>query len=308
MAEREEFFMSKNKKCIFRGAATALVTPFKSGSVDYIALGKLIEYQIERGIDALVICGTTGEGATLTPHEHQEVLAFALEKADGRVPMIAGAGSNNTAHAVETSRFASRLGYDALLCVTPYYNKATERGLVKSYTAIADASEKPIILYNVPSRTSTNITLPVYRELAKHGNIVGVKEASGNISAVAKLLCECGDDFDIYSGNDDQALPILALGGAGVISVVSNIIPREMSALCREWFAGNARAARDLHEQYLSLMNTMFCDLNPIPVKTALALMNLCREEFRLPICEPDDMIREKIKIALKQYSLIQND
>ena len=297
--------MSKNKKSAFRGAATALITPFCDGGVDYIALGRLIDRQIESGIDALVICGTTGESATLTSSEHREVLAFALEKADGRVPMIAGTGSNDTAHAIETSRFASRLGYDALLCVTPYYNKATDRGLIKSFCAIADASEKPIILYNVPTRTCTNITLPVYRELSQHENIVGVKEASGNMSAIAKLLCECGDDFDIYSGNDDQTLPLLALGGSGVISVVSNLIPGEMSALCREWFAGNIFAARDIHERYLSLMNLMFCEVNPIPIKTALALMSLCREEFRLPLCEPDDTTRERLRSALKQHALI---
>lgn len=297
--------MSKNKKSIFRGAASAIVTPFRNGEIDYIALGKLIDFQIERGIDALVICGTTGESATLTDLEHREVLSFSLEKADGRVPMIAGTGSNDTAHAIETSKFASRLGYDALLCVTPYYNKATERGLVKSFTAIADAAEKPIILYNVPPRTCTNITLPVYRELSKHENIVAVKEASGNISAIAKLICDCGDDLDIYSGNDDQTLPMLALGGSGVISVVSNIIPREMSKLCHAYFKGNMSAAREIHERYLSLMNLMFCEVNPIPVKTALSLMGICKEEFRLPMCEPEDATREKLRDALQKYALI---
>ncbi len=297
--------MDKAKKCIFKGAATALVTPFKDGKVDYIALGNLIDFQIERGIDALVICGTTGECATLTDGEYREVLAFSLAKSGGRVPMIAGTGSNNIATATERSRFASRLGYDALLCVTPYYNKATERGLVKSYTAVADAAEKPLILYNVPSRTGTNITLNVYRELAKHGNIVGVKEASGNISAVARLVAECGDDLDIYSGNDDQTLPLLSLGGKGVISVASNVIPREMSELCRKWFAGDAQGARELHERYLALMNSMFLELNPIPVKTALSLMGYCREEFRLPICEPDDETRDRLIAVLKNYDLV---
>ena len=297
--------MSKNKKCIFRGAATALVTPFRDGEIDYISLGRLIDFQIDGGIDALVISGTTGESATLTDKEFREVLAFSLEKADGRVPMIAGTGSNNIALAVERSRFASRLGYDALLCVTPYYNKATERGLVKSYCAIADASEKPIILYNVPSRTGTSITLPVYRELSKHQNIVGVKEASGNISAIAKLICECGEDLDVYSGNDDQTLPVLSLGGAGVISVVSNIIPREMSMLCRAWSDGDAARAQDLHERYLSLMDSMFLELNPIPVKTALSLMGMCQEEFRLPLCSPEEATRQKLRNALKKQALI---
>ena len=297
--------MSKNKKCIFKGAATALVTPFCDGKVDYIALGSLIDRQIESGIDALVICGTTGESSTLSDKEHREVLSFALEKADGRVPLIAGTGSNDIAHAVETSRFASRLGYGALLCVTPYYNKATERGLVKSFTAIADASEKPIILYNVPTRTCTNITLSVYRELAKHENIVAVKEASGNLSAIARLICECGEDFDIYSGNDDQTLPLLALGGKGVISVVSNLIPREMSELCRAWFDGETALAREIHEKHLALMNLMFCEINPIPVKTSLALMELCREEFRLPMCQADGSTREKLRETLKKHALI---
>ena len=305
MAERGDIFMGKTKKCVFKGASSAIVTPFRGGKVDYIALGKLIDFQIQSGIDALVVCGTTGECATLADREYREVLAFSLAKADGRVPMIAGAGSNNIATAVERSKFASHLGYDALLCVTPYYNKATDKGLVKSYTAIADAAEKPIILYNVPSRTGTNISLNVYRELAKHENIVGVKEASGNISTVAKLIAECGDALDIYSGNDDQTLPLLALGGLGVISVVSNIIPREMSDLCRKWFAGDAQGARELHEKYLCLMNSMFLELNPIPVKTALSLMGYCAEEFRLPLCEPDGTTRERLSEALKKYALI---
>ena len=278
--------MSKNKKSIFKGAATALVTPFRDGDVDYKCLGSLIDRQISLGIDALVICGTTGEASTLSDLEHKRVLSFALERSGGRLPMIAGTGSNDTAHAVEMSRFASSLGYDALLTVTPYYNKASERGLVKSFTTIADAADKPIILYNVPTRTCCNMTLPVYRELAKHENIVAVKEASGNISATAELISECGDDFDVYSGNDDQTLPLLSLGGAGVISVVSNVIPAEMSSLCRAWFDGNAEKCRALHEKHLKLMKLMFSDINPIPVKTALAAMGLCAEELRLPLCE----------------------
>lgn len=289
---------------IFKGAATALVTPFRDGNVDYKCLGELIDRQIALGIDALVICGTTGEASTLSDHEHKSVLSFALNRAKGRVPMIAGTGSNDTAHAVEMSKFASEIGYDALLTVTPYYNKASEQGLIKSFTAIADASQKPIILYNVPTRTSCNITLPVYRELAKHENIVAVKEASGNISAIAELICECGDSLDVYSGNDDQTLPILALGGIGVISVVSNIIPKEMSALCRAWFDGNVPSCRALHEKYLTLMKTMFCDVNPIPVKTALSYMGLCKEEFRLPMCPTDDKKRETIITEIHNANL----
>jgi 4-hydroxy-tetrahydrodipicolinate synthase len=297
--------MSKTKKSIFKGAATALITPFRDGEVDFAALGDLIDRQIDLGIDALVICGTTGESATLSDEEHHAVLEYSLAKSMGRVPMIAGTGSNDTAHAVEMSKYAASLGYDGLLVVTPYYNKATEKGLIKSYTAIADASDCPIILYNVPTRTCCNITLPVYSELAKHENIVAVKEASGNISAIAELIAECGDDFDIYSGNDDQALPMLALGGSGVISVVSNIIPQEMKALCQKWFDGDIKECRRLHEKYLKLMKIMFCEVNPIPVKTAAEIMELCSAEMRLPMCPIGEENRKKMENLLKQYNLI---
>ena len=297
--------MSKNKKSVFKGTATALITPFRNSEVDFAALGDLIERQIECGIDALVICGTTGENATLTDEEHREVLKYALAKSGGKVPMIAGTGSNDTAHAIKMSRFASNLGYDALLVVTPYYNKATERGLTESYIQIANAASCPIILYNVPTRTCCNITLPVYRELAKHENIVAVKEASGNVSAVAELIAECGDDFDVYSGNDDQTLPMLSLGGAGVISVVSNIIPKEMVSLCSKWFDGDITSCRRLHEKYLKLMKMMFCEVNPIPVKTACSLMELCSDEMRLPMCEIGENNKIKLEKILKQYELI---
>lgn len=296
--------MSKSKKTIFYGAATALITPFKDGEVDFTAMGNLIDRQIDSGIDALVVCGTTGESCTLSDSEHHAVLEFALAKSDGRVPMIAGTGSNDTAHAVNMSKFASGLGYDGLLVVTPYYNKATEKGLIKSFTAIADAADCPIILYNVPTRTCCNITLPVYRELSKHENIVAVKEASGNISQIAELICECGDRFDIYSGNDDQTLPMLALGGSGVISVVSNIIPREMAELCTKWFDGDTEECRRLHEKYLRLMKMMFCEVNPIPVKTASAIMGLCSDELRLPMCEIGEENRNKIRTTLTLYGL----
>ena len=297
--------MSKNKKSVFKGTATALITPFRDGEVDFAALGDLIDRQIDCGIDALVICGTTGESATLSDGEHREILKYALAKSGGRVPMIAGTGSNDTAHAVKMSRFASEIGYDALLVVTPYYNKATERGLIESYIRIADASACPIILYNVPTRTCCNITLPVYRELAKHENIVAVKEASGNISAVAELIAECGDDFDVYSGNDDQTLTLLALGGSGVISVASNIIPKEMVSLCSKWFDGDIKECRRLHEKYLKLMKTMFCEVNPIPVKAACAMIGLCSDEMRLPMCEMGEENRIKLQNLLTQYELI---
>ena len=293
------------KQSIFAGAATALITPMRNGEVDYISLGRLIDFQIDGGIDALVICGTTGESATLSDEEHRSILEFALERAGGRVPLIAGTGSNDTAHAISTSRFASMLGYDGLLVVTPYYNKATERGLIKSFSSIADAVCCPIILYNVPSRTGCNITMQVYRELADHENIVAVKEASGSISAIAELIAQCGDRLDIYSGNDDQTLPMLALGAKGVISVVSNLIPHEVSSLCRKWFDGDTKECRRLHEKYLRLMKIMFCEVNPIPVKTSLSLMGLCSSEMRLPMCEIGEENRERLKGTLKEYKLI---
>ncbi len=291
---------------IFRGAATALVTPFRDGGVDFDGLGRLIDRQIDCGIDALVICGTTGEASTLSELEHRRVLSFALERSGGRIPMIAGTGSNDTLRAIETSRFAARIGYDALLVVTPYYNKASEMGLIRHFGAIADAAQSPIILYNVPTRTCCNITLPVYRELAKREYIVGVKEASGNISAVAELIAELGGILDIYSGNDDQCLPMLALGGAGVISVVSNVIPAEMAALCRAWLAGDVVLGRALHERYLTLMKAMFYDVNPIPVKAAMEMMGLCSGELRLPMCEARDEVKVRIEGALRGVALLE--
>lgn len=297
--------MSKSKISIFKGAATALITPFNGGEIDYDTMGELIERQVECGIDALVICGTTGENATLSDREHRQVLEYALAKSGGKVPMIAGTGSNDTAHAVKLSRFASEIGYDGLLVVTPYYNRATDTGLIKSFTAIADASLCPIILYNVPSRTACNISLPVYRQLSKHENVVAVKEASGNISQIAELIAECGDDLDVYSGNDAETLPILALGGSGVISVVSNIIPNEMKTLCKKWFDGDIKECRRLHEKYFNLMKMMFCEINPIPVKAACALMGLCEDEMRSPMCEIGEENRIKLKNSLKEYGLI---
>ena len=297
--------MSKNKKSIFKGAATALITPFSDGKVDCPALSGLIEFQISQGIDALVICGTTGESSTLSDAEHRAVLEFALDKIGGRVPAIAGTGSNNTSHAVTMTKYANSLGYDGILAVTPYYNKATEQGLIKSFTEIADASSKPVILYNVPTRTCCNITLPVYQALSKHENICAVKEASGNIGAIATLLSECGDDYDVYSGDDSSTLPMLSLGGSGVISVASNIIPKEMVSLCKKWFDGDTQGCRRLHEKYLSLMNMMFCEVNPIPVKTALSLLGYCKEEFRLPMCEIGENNRVLLKKTLKAYGII---
>ena len=298
--------MSKLKKTIFTGAATAIVTPFKNNEVDYDTFGELIEFQINGGIDALVVAGTTGEASTLTDDEHCRVIEYAVEKVNGRVPVIAGTGSNDTAYGIELSKFACRAGADGLLVVTPYYNKATPKGLIKNFLTTAEAVDKPIILYNVPSRTGCNITMPVYRELAKHENIVATKEASGNLSLIAQIADECGDELDIYSGNDDQVLPILSLGGKGVISVFSNLLPREMHNLCQSFFDGDVATSRRLQLEYLKLMNSLFIEVNPIPVKTACGIMGLCSEEMRLPLCEMEDANREKLISVMKEYSLIK--
>ena len=297
--------MSKLKKNIFTGAATALITPFKDGKLDYASLDALIEAQIAGGIDALVIAGTTGEAATLTHEEHCDLLRYSVEKVAGRVPVIAGTGSNDTAYGIELSRYACEVGCDALLLVTPYYNKATPKGLIKNFLATADATDKPIILYNVPSRTGVNITLPVYRELAKHERIVAVKEASGNLSAIAELIAECGDALDVYSGNDDQIVPIMSLGGKGVISVFSGIMPRVTHDLTAACLAGDFKTGAELQLKYLRLMNTLFCEVNPVPVKAASALLGLCGEEIRLPLCEMEPHNLEKLKTVMADYGLL---
>ena len=297
--------MSKLKKSIFTGAATAIITPFKNGGVDYEAFGKLIDTQIAAGIDGIVVAGTTGEAATLTHEEHCELLRYAVEKIDGRVPVIAGTGSNDTAYGIELSKYACEIGCDALLLVTPYYNKATPKGLIRNFLETAEATDKPIILYNVPSRTGVNISLPVYKELAKHERIVAVKEASGNLSAIAELISECGDALDVYSGNDDQIVPIMSLGGKGVISVWSGIQPREAHELCAACLAGDFKTGAEMQLKYLKLMNAMFYEVNPVPVKAASALMGLCTPEIRLPLCEMEDGNYEKLQGVMRAYGLI---
>ena len=297
--------MSKLKPSVFTGAATAIITPFKNGRIDYDAFGKLIDDQIARGIDAIVVAGTTGEAATLDHDEHCECMKFAVEKIAGRVPMIAGTGSNDTAYGIELSKYACEVGADALLLVTPYYNKATPKGLIQSFLATAEATDKPIILYNVPSRTGCNITLPVYKELAKHERIVAVKEASGNISAIAELIAECGDSFDIYSGNDDQIVPIMSLGGKGVISVLSNVLPEETHRMTKLCLDGDFKSATELQLKYLKLINALFCEVNPVPVKTAMAEMGWCDVEMRLPLCEMDDANKAKLLSVMKAHGLI---
>ena len=297
--------MSKLKPSIFTGAATAIITPFSEGKIDFASFGNIIEDQIAGGIDAIVVAGTTGEAATLTHEEHCECIKFVVEKVEGRVPVIAGTGSNDTAYGIELSKYACDVGADALLLVTPYYNKATPKGLIKNFLETADATNKPIILYNVPSRTGCNISLPVYKELAKHERIVAVKEASGNISAIAELCAACGDSFDIYSGNDDQIVPIMSLGGAGVISVLSNLLPKETHDITRLCFEGNYKDAAALQLKYLDLINALFCEVNPVPVKTAMAELGWCDIEMRLPLCEMEDANKAKLIAAMKAHGLL---
>lgn len=295
------------KETIFTGASTALITPFTpENGVDYDAFGKLIDWQIEKGIDSLVICGTTGEGSTLTDEEHKECIRFAAERIAGRVPMIAGTGSNDTDYANALSVYACEVGADALLLVSPYYNKATPKGLIRSFLDTAEKVNKPIILYNVPSRTGVNITMPVYRELAKHERIVAVKEASGNLSQVAEIAAELSDSLAIYSGNDDQIVPILSLGGKGVISVLSNVLPKETHDICAKYFAGDVVGSRDLQLKLLRLINSLFIEVNPIPVKTACGLMGLCSDAMRLPLCEMEDKNKEVLIGAMREAGLIK--
>ena len=295
--------MTKNP--IFRGAATALVTPLNENGVDYVQLKKLIDWQIEQGIDALVIAGTTGEGSTLTDEEHRVLLREAIKMIDGRVPAIAGTGSNDTAYAIELTKHACELGYDAMLVVTPYYNKATQKGLIKMFTAIADASTKPIILYNVPSRTGVDIAPSTYAALADHPMIKAIKEASGNLSKVAETAHLVGDKLDIYSGNDDQIIPILSLGGAGVISVLSNPMPKETSRICHDFFEGNIEAARKTQLDLIPLINTLFCEVNPIPAKAAMAAMGFCEDYLRLPLTPMEEGNKAKLLKLMAEQNLI---
>ena len=293
------------KQTVFRGAATALITPLNANGVDYEAFGKLIDWQIAQGIDGLVIAGTTGEGATLTYQEHEECIRYAVERAAGRVPIIAGSGSNDTNRAVTLSKFSCRAGADALLVVTPYYNKATQKGLIASYTAIADAVDKPIIVYNVPSRTGLNIEPATYAQLAKHPNIVGIKEASGNISKIVETAMLVGDTMDIYSGNDDQVVPVLSMGGSGVISVLSNVMPAETHEMCKKFFDGDLAGSARMQMDLLPLINALFSEVNPIPVKAAMAAMGWCENVVRLPLTPMEEAHWAKLRALMEQHKLI---
>ena len=291
---------------IFKGIATALITPFTaSGEVDYDAYGRLIDWQIESGIDAIVSCGTSGEGPTLSDAEHKEVVRYAVERANGRVPVIAGTGSNDTAYAVELTKFASEVGADAMLVVTPYYNKATQEGLYRSFMTIADASTKPLILYNVPSRTGCNIQPATYLRLSEHENIQAIKEANGNISAIVETMSLVHGKLDLYSGNDDQIVPILSMGGLGCISVLSNLLPKETCEITRRYFAGDVAGAAELQMHYVPLIQALFCELNPIPAKAAMAAMGYCEDVLRLPLTPMESANRERLLACMRREGLI---
>ena len=292
------------KQIIFKGMATALVTPMTSDGVDYEALGRLIDFQLENGINALVSVGTTGESATLTPQERKQVISFTIDRVAGRVPVIAGTGTNNTAHAIDFSVSADKAGADALLVVTPYYNKATQKGLIAHFTAIADRVTKPMILYNVPSRTGCNLLPATVAELAKHPNIAAIKEASGNMSQVVDLIARCGEDITVYSGEDGLTVPILSMGGMGTISVLSNVVPKEAVAMTDAFFAGRIQEAAQWQCKLLPLVDCLFSEVNPIPAKAALSAMGFGAEHLRLPLTPMEPENREKLFAQLRKLGV----
>ncbi len=292
------------KTPIFEGIATALITPITESGIDYEAFGRLIDWQIDEGVNALVICGTTGESSTLTDGEHREAIAYAVKRAAHRVPIIAGTGSNDTAYALSLTEFSCKAGVDGVLVVTPYYNKATQNGLIQMFTKIADVSSVPLILYNVPSRTGVNIAPATVKELSKHPNISGIKEAGGNISAVAEIAALCGDDINIYSGNDDQTVPIMSLGGKGCISVLSNVLPKKASEMCAKMLSGDVKGAAKMQLEYLPLINALFSEVNPIPVKAAMAAMGWCEDYLRLPLTPMEPAHREALVAEMRKAGI----
>lgn len=295
------------KNTLFTGAGIAIITPFnEDGSINYERLGEMIDYQIENGTDAIIICGTTGEASTMSDEEHLECIRFAVKKAAKRVPVIAGTGSNDTAYAIKLSKEAEEIGADGLLLVTPYYNKTTQRGLIAHFTAIADAVNIPIILYNIPGRTGMSIEISTAKVLAKHKNIVAVKEASGNIGYTAKLIAACGDNLDVYSGNDDMIVPIMSLGGKGVISVLSHVLPKETHLMAQYCLENNFAEASKLQIKYLDLINNLFVEVNPIPVKEAMNLIGVNVGGCRMPLYPMSDENREKLKASLAKHGLIK--
>ncbi len=292
------------KHTVFTGAATAIITPLTESGIDFPALGRLIDWQIDQGINALVAAGTTGESSTLTDEEHKEVIKFTVDRVAGRVPVIAGTGSNDTAYAIELTKYACEVGADAMLVVTPYYNKATQKGLIASFTAIADASDKPVILYNVPSRTGCNILPATAAILAEHPNIVAIKEASGNISQIAEMAALTRGKLDIYSGNDDQIVPILSLGGKGVISVLSDLLPAKTVEICDRFFRGDIAGAAELQLDLLPLINALFCEVNPIPAKAAMSAMGFGENILRLPLTPMEADNEQRLRALMRQQGL----
>ena len=292
------------KKTIFQGAATALITPTTETDIDFEKFGTLIDWQIEQGINALVICGTSGESSTLTDSEHKAAISYAVQRVAGRVPVIAGTGSNETSYAIELTKFAYGCGADAALVVTPYYNKATQNGLVYTYNAIADCSPLPIIVYNVPGRTGVNIEPETYAKMADHENIVAIKEANSNIAKIVETMSLVGDRLDLYSGNDDQIVPLMSMGGKGVISVLSNILPAETRAICDTFFAGDVKGAAELQCRYFALIKALFCEVNPIPVKAACAAMGFCDNFLRLPLTSMEEPHRQMLLDEMRKVGL----
>lgn len=295
------------KNFIFKGSGVAIVTPmFDDGSINFEALADIIEFQIKNKTDAIITCGTTGESATMTDDERLAVIKFTVEKVAGRIPVIAGTGSNNTKHALKLSQAAQNLGVDALLIVTPYYNKTSQAGLIEHFNYIADNVNLPIILYNVPSRTGVNILPETYFKLSKHKNIFATKEANGDISSIAKTISLCGDNLRVYSGNDDQIIPILSIGGIGVISVFANVCPLECHEINQRYLSGNVDSAKNLFLKSISLMNLLFCDVNPIPVKEALNLLGFNCGKCRLPLVSLSNENKEKLISAMKNFGIIK--
>ncbi|MCI8629127.1 MAG: 4-hydroxy-tetrahydrodipicolinate synthase [Firmicutes bacterium] len=291
---------------LFTGSGVAIITPMQAdGSVNFPVLKELLEFQLENGTDAIIICGTTGEASTMTDEEQIETVRFAVETVAKRVPVIAGAGSNDTAHAIELAKGCENVGVDGVLLVTPYYNKTTQKGLIKHYTAIANSINIPVILYNVPGRTGLSISPQTCYELSKVKNIVGIKEASGNFSNIAQIAALCGPDFDLYSGNDDQNVPILSLGGKGIISVLANVAPKDAHDMVAKFHAGDTKGASELQLKSIELINALFCEVNPIPVKTALSLMGFNVGVCKAPLCEMEPEHLEVLKKAMKNYGLI---
>lgn len=292
------------KKTIFEGSGVAIVTPYTETGVDYEMLGKLIEFQIAEGTDALIICGTTGEASTMPDEEHLEVIGYAVKKVAGRIPVIAGTGSNDTQHGIQLSKKAQQLGADALLLVTPYYNKASQKGLYEHFATTANSVDIPVVLYHVPSRTGVTIALDTYRKLADIENIVAVKEASGNLAYAAKIKAACGDKLDLYSGNDDVIVPMLSIGGKGVISVLANILPRETHDICARFFNGDVQGSLALQLKYMNLIEALFSEVNPIPVKAALKYMGYDCGKYRLPLCEIEEQHAVLLKKAMQEAGI----